>query len=99
MTSAHGYPRPQLERANWSSLDGTWDFIIDRDARWTLPDQVEWNGGTILVPFAPECEASGVHEPGFFRSCWYHRLFDAPELAQGERVLLHFGAVDYSATV
>lgn len=99
MTSAHGYPRPQLERGGWSSLDGVWDFVIDREARWTLPDQVEWDGGTVVVPFSPETEASGIRDTGFFRSCWYHRFFDAPALAPGERLLLHFGAVDYGATV
>ncbi|HWQ56752.1 MAG TPA: glycoside hydrolase family 2 TIM barrel-domain containing protein [Bryobacteraceae bacterium] len=98
MTSAHGYPRPQLERAEWFSLNGEWDFVLDCDARWTLPDQVEWNG-TIEVPFSPEVPASGVHDTGYFRSCWYRRRFDVPDLAQGRRLLLHFGAVDYAATV
>ena len=60
--------------------------------------QVDWST-TIIVPFAPETPASGIGETGFFRACWYRRRFDAPELEDGQRLLLHFGAVDYAATV
>ncbi|HVR95708.1 MAG TPA: glycoside hydrolase family 2 TIM barrel-domain containing protein [Thermoanaerobaculia bacterium] len=94
----HGYPRPQLERAGWISLDGLWDFALDPEARWQTPRQVEW-GSTILVPFSPETPASGIGNTGFYRRCWYRRTFEAPPLQPGERLLLHFGAVDWSATV
>jgi beta-galactosidase/beta-glucuronidase len=96
--AAHDYPRPQLARANWSSLNGTWDFALDVEARWTDPDLVEYDQ-TIVVPFAPETEASGIGFTGFFNACWYRRSFDAPRLELGERLYLHFGAVDYCATV
>lgn len=98
MTGLHEYPRPQLERAGWISLDGEWDFALDPDARWALPSQILWDS-RILVPFAPETAASGVHHTGFYKSCWYQRTFQAPHLADGQRLLLHFGAVDYAATV
>jgi len=39
----HGYPRPQLRRANWTSLNGEWEFAIDLDARWQHPSQVQWD--------------------------------------------------------
>ena len=67
-------------------------------AEWSSPAAVTWDR-EIVVPFAPETEASGVEEMGFFRACWYRRTFDAPALAAGERLILHFGAVDYRATV
>src|SRR5438270_8556443 len=92
------YPRPQLQRADWQSLNGPWDFALDPEARWTVPDRVEWKG-QIRVPFAPETRASGIEDDGFYRACWYRRRFDAPTLAAGDRLLLHFGAVDYAATV
>jgi hypothetical protein len=95
---ADPHPRPQLERDGWLLLNGTWDFAIDSDAAWTAPEEVEFSM-TIQVPFAPETEASGVNDPGFYRACWYRRRFDAPPLAPGERLLLHFEAVDYEATV
>jgi hypothetical protein len=92
------YPRPQLCRENWRSLDGEWHFALHPRAVWTDPQYVAWNRH-IVVPFAPETEASAVNETGFFRACWYRHLFAAPPLSRGERLLLHFGAVDYVATV
>lgn len=94
----HLHPRPQLQRQEWISLDGTWDFSLDPEAVWTDHRSVEWNA-KIVVPFSPETLASGVNNCGFYRSVWYRRFFDAPVLRDGERLLLHFGAVDYCATV
>jgi len=94
----HGYPRPALARDEWTSLDGEWDFAIDREARWRIPSQVEWDG-TIAVPFSPETTASGVGDTSFYRACWYRRTVVFPELRENERVLIHFGAVDYAAVV
>src|SRR5438270_8184708 len=95
---SHAYPRPQHRRAAWQSLDGEWEFAFDADARWRTPGDARFDR-TIRVPFAPETEASGVRENGFFRACWYRRTFRAPPLRDGERLLLHFGAVDHTATV
>ncbi len=95
---SHAYPRPQLERERWTNLNGRWDFALDRESVWTLPTQVIWNC-TITVPFSPETPASGVNDTGFYRAVWYRRTFDAPELADNKRLILHFGAVDYCASV
>ena len=92
------YPRRQLRRPGWASLDGAWDFALDPEARWTSPASVTWST-TIRVPFAPETPASGVCNTSLYRACWYRRTFDAPALGPGEQLLLHFGAVDYEATV
>jgi beta-galactosidase/beta-glucuronidase len=94
----HEYPRPQLRRDEWTSLNGTWDFALDPEGQWISPTEVPWDA-SIVVPFAPETEASGIGHPGFYLSCWYRRTFVAPPLAAGERLILHFGAVDYCATV
>ncbi len=94
----HAYPRPLLERASWSNLNGQWDFAIDAPARWTHPDQVKFNR-KILVPFAPETPASGIEETGYYQAVWYRRAFDVGRVPAGQRVLLHFGAVDYDACV
>jgi beta-galactosidase/beta-glucuronidase len=95
---AHGYPRPQLRRAGWLPLNGRWDFALDRHARWVKPEQVSWDR-TIVVPFAPETSRSGIGETGFFDACWYRCLVTPPRLNREERLILHFGAVDYEATV
>ncbi len=93
-----GYPRPQLVRSHWASLNGRWEFAIEPDARWAVPQEVVWDR-TILVPFSPETSMSGVGDEGFYQACWYRRRFERPNLAPGERLLLHFGAVDHIATV
>jgi beta-galactosidase/beta-glucuronidase len=98
VSSVHGYPRPQLERAAWQSLNGPWYFALDPDATWRLPGEVEWSS-TITVPYAPETTASGIANTGFYQACWYRRQIDVPELENGQRLILHFGAVDYAATV
>jgi glyoxylase-like metal-dependent hydrolase (beta-lactamase superfamily II) len=95
---AAAYPRPQLERNEWICLNGVWDFSIDQEAIWTHPRSVEWNA-RITVPFSPETSASGINECGFFRAVWYRRTFDAPQLKDNHRLRVHFGAVDYCATV
>jgi hypothetical protein len=92
------YPRPQLRRDDWTCLNGVWDFALDQEARWTNPLAVEWNR-TIVVPFSPETLASGVNSCDFCRAVWYRREFAVPDLKPGQRLLLHFGAVDYCATV
>jgi beta-galactosidase/beta-glucuronidase len=92
------HPRPQRRRIHWETLDGPWDFAMEREARWTRPSQVAFSR-TIQVPFAPETEASGIHDPGYHEACWYRRTFQPPTLPPGERLLLHFNAVDYFASV
>lgn len=94
----HGYPRPFLHRDSWTSLNGPWDFALDPGGCWYHPRQIVWND-TILVPFAPETERSGIGELGYFKACWYRRILPVPALAPGERLFLHFSAVDFRATV
>lgn len=92
-----GHPRPQLERA-WLCLNGRWQWAKDATASWTSPNQVVWDR-TIVVPYAPETPDSGVGDTGFFKASWYRRKVSCPQLATGERLHLHFGAVDYQAKV
>ncbi|MES1981306.1 MAG: glycoside hydrolase family 2 TIM barrel-domain containing protein [Pseudomonadota bacterium] len=94
---AEAYPRPQLVRAGWTSLNGPWKFAFDNNCRFDSPEQpIEWTH-QINVPFPPESPQSGIGDRGFHLACWYEKEFDL-EL-DGNRVLLHFGAVDYRAMV
>lgn len=95
---SRGYPRPQLVRAEWESLNGRWDFAFDRSARAVHPSEVPFDR-SIVVPFAPETERSGINDPSFTDAVWYRTVWKPPLIAPGERLLLHFGAVDYHATV
>jgi beta-galactosidase/beta-glucuronidase len=94
----HGYPRPQLVRGNWTSLNGPWEFAIDAEGQWENAQEVKFNR-KITVPFAPETPASGIHETRFYDAVWYRREIATPKLVDGQRVLLHFGAVDWEAEV
>ena len=92
------HPRPQFRRRDWLPLDGQWAFALDPGARYREPGDVTWDR-TIRVPFAPETAASGVGDTGFYRACWYRRAVPVPPHAPGDRIVLHFGAVDFDATV
>src|SRR4051812_47081851 len=91
------YPRPMMVRSHWKSLNGTWRFAFDNDGVLERPREIDHWPMRISVPFAPEAKASGIGDPSFHRACWYQREFEI--FAQGGRVLLHFGAVDYAAEV
>jgi beta-galactosidase/beta-glucuronidase len=98
---ADPHPRPQLTRERWVDLSGPWGFTYDDadeglDAGWQ--DSAKPFERTIQVPFPPESPASGIADTSFHPVLWYRRAFQAPHRA-GERLLLHFGAVDYRACV
>jgi len=95
------YPRPDRVRKEWLSLNGTWDFAFDDrnegiKGKWfqdlTKLDQ------KIIVPFAYQAPASGIGTSDYHPVIWYGREFSSPK-AWDERTILHFGAVDYEATV
>ena len=95
---SHDYPRPQLQRYEWTSLNGPWEFALDRDAQWSRPNEVPFDR-VITVPFSPETQASGIADSGFYRAVWYRREVLIIRNDPCYRVILHFGAVDYAATV
>jgi len=95
------HPRPRLTRDRWTDLNGAWQFGYD-DENLGLDQRWHTDAGhfdlTITVPFPPESEMSGINDKGFHPVVWYRRTFDQrPD--EGGRLLLHFGAVDYSARV
>ncbi len=90
------YPRPQFVRKNWQNLNGLWDYAVT-DENAAKP--VTWTG-KILVPYAFESALSGVAgrlEQN--QDLWYQRSFKIPASWNQQRVILHFGAVDYKTTV
>lgn len=91
------YPRPQLQRADWTPLNGAWRFCFDDERAFLAPGDIPAWPHQIVVPFPPESQASGIGDRGFHSVCWYQRDVDlAPD---GGRVILRFGAVDYAARV
>lgn len=87
------YPRPQMKRNSFINLNGIWDYAI-------YPKYMEFSGyqGQIVVPFSPECILSGVEKTVTPEDVLYYRKKFVYS-GKGSRVLLHFGAVDYSCRV
>ncbi|TLV02660.1 glycoside hydrolase family 2 protein [Dyadobacter luticola] len=92
------YPRPQLIRQNWQNINGLWNYsIVPANAANAAPTAFE---GQILVPFAVESALSGVGRTvGKDSVLWYQRLVDFSPKLKDQKVLLHFGAVDWKCDV
>lgn len=86
------YPRPQLARKHWQNLNGLWQ--LREPGKGDAPAGA-WRG--VLVPFPIESALSGVGEHS--ERVEYRREFNVPQPWRGQRVLLHFGAVDWQARV
>ena len=90
------YPRPMMVREPWLNLNGLWEYALQPKAE----DAMGGADGQILVPFCIESALSGVMKTvDTDQRLWYRRTFTVPESWQGQRVLLHFGGVDWETTV
>ncbi|QDU91616.1 Beta-galactosidase large subunit [Pirellulimonas nuda] len=91
------YPRPTMVRPRWQNLNGLWQWQA------ADPDDAPPFGRTlddeILTPFPWESALSGLRRQSPTGAAWYRREFEVPRAWRGDRVLLHFGAVDWQATV
>ena len=90
------YPRPQMQRENWTNLNGHWDYAITTAEQNEMPS--EW-AGKILVPFCLESKLGGVQRLlDASEALWYRRQFPCKK-SQTKRQLLNFEAVDYRCEV
>ncbi|MBC2305619.1 glycoside hydrolase family 2 protein [Listeria booriae] len=96
------YPRPQFVRENWLNLNGKWEFAFDDEniglrEGWfredaEFPHEIE-------VPFAYQTELSSINDQTHHNIVWYRREFTLDNELADKEVKLHFGAVDYQASV
>ena len=99
------YPRPQLVRDNWTSLNGTWDFCFDDEERGERGSWYQmWpvnQAQTIEVPFTYETKRSGIGDERAHRQIWYRRSIeaDAAQLSEGKHLWLHFEGSDFHTKV
>lgn len=90
------YPRPLLQRKQWTCLNGHWDYCITEASQVKIPSQ--WTG-KLLVPFCPESRLGGVQRLlNEVEALWYRRWFTVDALSQ-QRCILNFEAVDYECEV
>ena len=98
------HPQPIMKRENWQNLNGEWlfefDFGVSGEERGLYkPEKAGEYSKKITVPFCPESELSGINYKDFIPAVWYKRTVSITKEQLENRVLLHFGAVDYACTV
>lgn len=76
------------------TLDGSWEFQIDPEQRQDIHQVDAWR--TIRVPAPWQAQFDDLRH--YSGAAWYRRSFHL-EAAPGGAAILHFGAVDYHATV
>lgn len=87
------HPFPQMKRESFLSLCGDWKLSL-------LKGEEEETVGMVKVPFAPESNLSQIERGLKDYEGWvYEKSFTLPEKFRGQRVLMHFGAVDNIAEV
>ncbi len=90
------YPRPQMVRSKWKNLNGQWDYAITK----RMTNSPKSFGGKITVPYAIESYLSGVQKKvASDEVIWYKTNFNVPSSWKNKNILLHFGAVDWEATI
>ena len=89
------YPRPQLYRDSYKSLNGYWEYKISKSDE--LPTSYD---GKIVVPFSPETSLSEVNKTLHPDEWLFYRLyFSLNDLVIKDKVILHFLGVDQIAEV
>ncbi|MDD6728033.1 MAG: glycoside hydrolase family 2 TIM barrel-domain containing protein [Eubacteriales bacterium] len=107
MNTVSTHPNPQLERENWVSLNGKWDFGFKKAKPFfNLSDNEKdimnfYHNAKftheINVPYCIESVLSGIGYTDFVNAVWYRKTV---EISNTDGcVFLHIGAADYLTSV
>lgn len=102
------YPRPQLVRREWQSLNGQWDYwgaglgstgtvSALPSGTFTPPPLPSGPPQTVLVPYPVTSALSGIGRQD--QVMRYERTFRVPSSWSGRQVVIHFGGVTWHAEV
>lgn len=101
-------PDPSHHRPAWRTLNGPWQFAIDDEVairpsndrpQGHLPGAKPRFTRSIMVPFCPQSELSGVGLTGDHSVLWYRKQFTLEENEREGRVFITFGAVDFACSL
>jgi hypothetical protein len=79
------------------SLDGEWEFFLDPKQTLSLETLQEQAARKIRVPGPWQAQFEDLRD--YTGVAWYRVSFQLADKAEGARYFLHFGAVDYFATI
>lgn len=95
------YPRPNMYRKSWRSLNGSWEFDFYDDA-FVLSHEEKLSeplSFTIRVPFTYQTRLSGIESKDIHERVIYRKKIELTDAEKDGRILLHFAAVDFMAEV
>ncbi len=95
------YPRPNMYRKSWRSLNGTWEFDYYDDAFVFSPQEklAQPLHRRIQVPFTYQTRLSGIDNKEIHERVIYRKRILLDENEREHRVQLHFAAVDFFTEV
>ena len=95
------HPKMQFYRPDWVNLNGEWSYEFDFGKSGIERGPAEFHRFCRKNhrAFCPESPLSGVGHTDFIESMFYQRALEIAAAWNGRRILLHFGAVDYTAVI
>lgn len=92
------YPRPLLRRESWQTLNGIWTYQAASGDEGLITPPYFPLAEEVRIPFCIESALSGIMAFDVTH-IWFATPFTLPSGWAGQRVLLHFEAVDYETDV
>ena len=102
MALRNEYPRPQMRRNEWITLNGSWQFCFDDEDKGLKNKYYAGdfeNKLNIEVPFSYQYPESGIGQTEYHPYIWYKREFSLTAKQLKQNVLLCFNGVDYKCDV